>query len=117
MAARTLARVIFMSRQRDGLAAGMAGSRGGRVRDLPGALFGHEDGDQPQSSGRPVANEAGLAPADDADQSVSAHTGGPTTDGPDGGRRSRKSGGPSRMADPRSPAVLPATAEEAGGDR
>ena len=36
-----------MSRQRDGLGAGIAGSRGGRVRDLPGALFGHEDGDQP----------------------------------------------------------------------
>src|SRR2546422_6002911 len=46
MAARVLARAIFMRRQRDGLAAGFVGSRGGRVRDLPGHLFSKQDHDQ-----------------------------------------------------------------------
>src|SRR5882724_7109427 len=47
MAARMVARAIFMRRQRDGLAAGVAWSRGGRVRDLPGNLFGDDGDDQP----------------------------------------------------------------------
>ncbi len=42
-----LVRTIFMTRQRDGLATGFAGSKGGRVRDLPGNSFGNQDGDQP----------------------------------------------------------------------
>ena len=51
MAAQTVARAIFMRRQRDGLAGGLAGgvveSRGGRVRDLPGNLFSDDGDDQP----------------------------------------------------------------------
>ena len=48
MAAQTMARVIFMRRQRDGLGAwGVAESRGGRFRDLPGNLFGDDGEDQP----------------------------------------------------------------------
>jgi len=35
-----------MSRQRDGVAAGFAGSRGGRLRGVPGKAFGEEEGDQ-----------------------------------------------------------------------
>src|ERR1700724_3522565 len=46
MAARMVARAIFMRRQRDGL-ADVVGSRGGRVRDLPGDLFGDDGDDQP----------------------------------------------------------------------
>src|SRR5216110_2346823 len=47
MAAQMVARAIFMRRQRDGLAGGVAWSRGGRVRDLPGNLFGDDGDDQP----------------------------------------------------------------------
>jgi len=47
MAARTLASAILVSRQRDGLATGFARSRGGRVRDLPGAAFCNQEGNQP----------------------------------------------------------------------
>src|SRR5437870_1639842 len=47
MAAPTEARAIFMRRQRDGLTAGVVGSRGGRFRDLPGNLFGDDGDDQP----------------------------------------------------------------------
>ena len=46
MAARIVANAIFMRRQRDGLAA-VVGARGGRVRDLPGNLFGDDGNDQP----------------------------------------------------------------------
>src|SRR5258708_18339526 len=44
-----MARAIFMRRQRDGLglAGGVVESRGGRVRDLPGNLFGDDGDDQP----------------------------------------------------------------------
>ena len=41
-----MASAIFMRRQRDGL-AGVALSRGERVRDLPGNLFGDDSDDQP----------------------------------------------------------------------
>src|ERR1700692_3841941 len=52
MAAQTVARAIFMRRQRDGLAGGVVASgvvesRGGRVRDLPGNLFSDYGDDQP----------------------------------------------------------------------
>src|SRR5271163_1436582 len=47
MAAQTVANAIFTRRQRDGLEAGVAWSRGGRVRDLPGHLFGDDCDDQP----------------------------------------------------------------------
>src|SRR5258707_12453043 len=47
MAARIVARAIFMRRQRDGLGTGVAVSRGGRVRDLPGNLFSDDGDDQP----------------------------------------------------------------------
>src|ERR1700726_4111403 len=47
MAAQIVAKAIFMSRQRDGLAGGVVESRGGRVRDLPGNLFGDDSDDQP----------------------------------------------------------------------
>ena len=47
MAAQMVARAIFMRRQRDGLAGGVVESRGGRVRDLPGNLFGDDGDDQP----------------------------------------------------------------------
>src|SRR5712691_10679553 len=47
MAAWMLARAIFMTRQRDGLATGFVGSKGGRVRDLPGNPFSEENRDQP----------------------------------------------------------------------
>src|SRR5712691_66907 len=46
MAARMLARAIFMRRQRDGLADGFVGVRGGRFRDLPGDLFSKQGSDQ-----------------------------------------------------------------------
>src|SRR5580693_4262230 len=42
-----VASAIFTRRQRDGLAGGVAESRGGRVRDLPGNLFGDDGDDQP----------------------------------------------------------------------
>ena len=48
MAAQIVAKAIFMRRQRDGLAGGDAGSPGGRVRDLPGNLFGDDGDDQPR---------------------------------------------------------------------
>src|SRR5580704_2337366 len=48
MAAQTVASAIFMRRQRDGLAAVFVGSTGGRVRDLPGNLFGDDGDDQPR---------------------------------------------------------------------
>src|SRR3979411_2106339 len=47
MAAQMVARAIFMRRQRDGLAGVVVWSRGGRVRDLPGNLFGDDSDDQP----------------------------------------------------------------------
>src|SRR5260370_23028047 len=47
MAAQIVARAIFMRRQRDGLADVVVWSRGGRVRDLPGNLFGNDSDDQP----------------------------------------------------------------------
>src|ERR1700722_16955222 len=47
MAAQIMARAIFMRRQRDGLAGGVAESRGGGARDLPGNLFGEDGADQP----------------------------------------------------------------------
>src|ERR1700694_2316437 len=47
MAAQMVARAIFMRRQRDGLAGGVVESRGGRVRDLPGNLFGDNGDDKP----------------------------------------------------------------------
>ena len=47
MAAQMVARAIFMRRQRDGVAGGVVESRGGRVRDLPGNLFGDDGDDQP----------------------------------------------------------------------
>ena len=47
MAAQMVASASFMRRHRDGLAGGFAGSRGGRVRDLPGNLFGDDGDDQP----------------------------------------------------------------------
>src|SRR6202163_815548 len=48
MAAQIMARAIFMRRQREGLAGGgVVESRGGRVRDLPGNLFGDDGDDQP----------------------------------------------------------------------
>src|SRR5260370_18552355 len=47
MAAQMVARAIFMRRQRDGLADIVVWSRGGRVRDLPGNLFGDDSDDQP----------------------------------------------------------------------
>src|SRR5271165_2867901 len=58
MAAQTVARAILMRRQRDGLAGGVAESRGGRVRDLPGNLFG-DDGDY-QPCVDPCSCELGL---------------------------------------------------------
>ena len=58
MAAQTVARAIFMRRQRDGLAGGVVGSRGGRVRDLPGNLFGDDGDDQPYVD--PCSCEFGL---------------------------------------------------------
>src|SRR3954471_1837246 len=48
MAARTLASAILVRRQRDGLAVCLAWSTGGRVRDLPGAAFSNQEGDQPR---------------------------------------------------------------------
>src|SRR5258705_6073517 len=47
MAAQMVARANFMRRQRDGVAGGVVWSRGGRVRDLPGNLFGDDGDDQP----------------------------------------------------------------------
>src|SRR5689334_939659 len=47
MTARMVASAIFMRRQRDGLAAGVVVSRGGRVRDLPGDPLSDEGHDQP----------------------------------------------------------------------
>src|SRR5216683_2240791 len=47
MAAQMVAKAIFMRRQRDGLAGVVVWSRGGRVRDLPGNLFGDDSDDQP----------------------------------------------------------------------
>src|SRR5215211_5314338 len=47
MAASRLARASLERRHRDGLAALRFVSRGGRVRDLPGAPFGDQEDDQP----------------------------------------------------------------------
>src|SRR5687767_7365958 len=47
MAAQMEAKAIFTRRQREGLGGGVAWSRGGRVRDLPGNLFGNDGDDQP----------------------------------------------------------------------
>src|SRR5258705_12439881 len=46
MAAQIVARAIFMSRQRDGLAGSVVRSRGERVRDLPGNLLCDDGDDQ-----------------------------------------------------------------------
>ena len=58
MAARMLARAILVRRQRDGLAAWLAGAGGGRVRDLPGTLFGDQEDNQ--SCVDPSSCEIGL---------------------------------------------------------
>jgi len=114
---RALTEVSYWSGQvRETIAAAAARRREALRRDKAARDAGLEDGDQPHVPGRAAADEAGLAPADDADRLVSAQTGGPATGEPVGRRTSRKTGEPSRMVDPRSPAVLPATAEEAGGD-
>src|SRR6266436_326054 len=48
MAEQTVARAILRRRQRDGLASVVVWSTGGRVRDLPGNLFGDDGDDQPR---------------------------------------------------------------------
>src|SRR5882757_1793620 len=58
MAAQMEAKAIFMRRQREGLAGGAVWSRGGRVRDLPGNLFGDDGDDQPCVD--PCSREFGL---------------------------------------------------------
>src|SRR6266851_3078199 len=53
MVSRIAVRIILVMRQREGLGAGclldvgFAGSKGGRVRDLPGNLFCDQEGNQP----------------------------------------------------------------------
>jgi len=53
MVSRIAARAILVMRQREGLGAapsldaGFVGSRGGRIRDLPGNLFCDQEGNQP----------------------------------------------------------------------
>src|SRR5580693_4448839 len=53
MVSRIAARASLVMRQREGLGAalvldaGLAGSTGGRVRDLPGNLFCDQEGNQP----------------------------------------------------------------------